>query len=385
MSSDASLPLALHLCCELGYGFLTNEQLKPGDRYGPPTTISDLAFIDRYTGRRESTLIFASVLRAFYEHADWSQLHAFFTKRYGPTQILVNRGARKLTAPTDFRYAGREVNSYAGKKITANFKTDPSSVGLPEDLVQQLAVAGRASRERTGRPDPQPIAIGSALSIAFGGGGYMDLVYAGKPPGKYEADIRTEEATGKGGRAQSWKEWAELWSVVADWVYECDATLLENHMFDMPHSYKCHPTDEERMALLRGIKMSRKLLGTDAINAADAVRDVFKQLARGPTKFQGLEWDFLELKIDPHSREKFYTRFGRRDPNAKKTVEDLTKPVALDGRNRPVYDDVGPTELKQCPDTYNGLDWESWMLSIKGGDVIIAITPFQVSPWSMHD
>lgn len=156
-------------------------------------------------------------------------------------------------------------------------------------------------------------------------------------------------------------------------------------MFNMSHSYKYEPSAEVLRGSLSGAKVPRKLLATDAINAADAVRDVFTQLARSPTDFQGIEWDFLDLRINPQGREKFYARFGRKDRNAEKAVQDLTKRVGLDGRNRPVYDEVSPTALKQCPDTYNGADWEPWLLSIEGGDVIIAITPFQVSPRSKHD
>lgn len=341
-------------------------------QFGQIVTISDLAFIDTYSGRYQSTLLFASIFRAFYEHDDWSQLCAFFTKRYSRSQMLVDRGARKLTRPAE--------SPYPDKKVTASFKTNPGSVDLPNDLVQRLAVAGRTSRGRMAGPDPQPVAIGPAMSIAFGGGGYMDLVYGGKPPGKYEEVVGTMPATKKEGRAQSWDEWAELWSLVADWVYEYDATSLENGIYNMPYRYKYAPSAEERKGLPLGAKIPRKLLGTDAINAADAVRDVFKQLACNPLKFQGIEWDFLEMKINPQGRERFYARFGRKDPDAEKIAEGLTLRVGLDGRSRPVYDDVSPVALKQCPDTYIGLDWESWVLSIKGGDVIIAITPFQVSP-----
>lgn len=67
-----------------------------------------------------------------------------------------------------------------------DFMTDPSSVGLPKDLVILLATAGRTSRSRLMGPDPQPCAISPAISVACGPGGYIDLSYAGRPPRQYK-------------------------------------------------------------------------------------------------------------------------------------------------------------------------------------------------------
>lgn len=122
------------------------------------------------------------------------------------------------------------------------------------------------------------------------------------------------------------------------------------------------------------------ILAMDAIEAADAVRNVFAQLAEDPTKFQGTEWDFLERRVKREVREKFYARFGRKDPDARTNVEGLTKPVGLREADRLDYNEVSPVALKPCPDTFNGLDWESWMLSIEDGDVVAIDTAFQVRP-----
>jgi hypothetical protein len=302
----------------------------------------------------------------------------------------VDREARKLTPPDDGGY-------YSEKMVTTNFKTDPSSVGLPKDLTAKLAAASIAVRGGMLGPDPQPTAIGPAISIAVGPGGYMDLVYAGQPPGKYpelqrvgdelfgwendkfQAIVGAMATTKKGGRKRCWAEWAELWSIVAEWVYEYDSTSLE-HLFISTHSFKYRLSDEEHASVPFGGKVPRKFLATDAINGADAVRDVFNQLAENPTRFQGIEWEFLELKFKDDLRDKFHARFGRKDPSTAKNIERLTQPAGLDRWDRLNYNEVSPVALKQCPGTFNGLDWESWMLSIEGGDVVVVNTLFQVSP-----
>ncbi|KAK6226117.1 hypothetical protein QIS74_02164 [Colletotrichum tabaci] len=387
MSSQASLPLGMHLRSPVTHNFLTNERWKPGEKYQEGRTARDFAFIDSGSGRSKSSLLFASIFRTFYEHPDWSQLHAFFVKRYGRSQILADREARKLGAPDG-------TIRQSAKKVTTNFRTDPGSVGLPSDLAPLLAAAGRAVRAGMLGPDPQTAAIGPAISLALGAGGYMDLVYAGEPPGKYPTrHLIGSELYGwqgdsfrpvagatsvarKGGRGRCWAEWAALWSVVAEWVYEHDATSLE-HLFLNGHSYKYSLSSEERASVPIGAKVPRKFLATDAIDAADAVRDVFKQLAESPNKFHGIEWDYLELNVKEEVREKFYERFGRRDPDARKNVEGLTRPVGLNSWSRLSYDEVSPVALKKCPESFNGLGWESWMLSIEGGDVVVVSTPFQ--------
>ncbi|KAK2018746.1 hypothetical protein LZ32DRAFT_599015 [Colletotrichum eremochloae] len=182
--------------------------------------------------------------------------------------------------------------------------------------------------------------------------------------------------TRKGGRGRCWAEWAELWSAAAEWVYEYEATALE-HFAASSYSYKYRLSDEERASVPVGAKVPRRFLATDAIDAADAVRDAFAQLAENPIKFQGIEWDFLELEAGREVMGRFHARFGRRDPDAKKNVESLARRAGLEGWNRLSYEEVSPVALKKCPDTFNGLDWESWMLSVQGGDVAVVNTLFQ--------
>ncbi|KAK1961956.1 hypothetical protein LY78DRAFT_720836 [Colletotrichum sublineola] len=206
----------------------------------------------------------------------------------------------------------------------------------------------------------------------------MDLVYySGQPPGKYPKrhrvgpelfewrddkflpGVSAMATTRKGGRGRCWAEWAELWSAAAEWVYD---TVSAN---------------EERASVPVGAKVPRRFLATDAIDAADAVRDAFAQLAENPIKFQGIEWDFLELEAGREVMGRFHARFGRRDPDAKKNVESLARRAGLEGWNRLNYEEVSPVALKKCPDTFKGLDWESWMLSVQGGDVAVVDTLFQ--------
>ncbi|SPN96525.1 uncharacterized protein DNG_00051 [Cephalotrichum gorgonifer] len=384
MACHASMPLALHLRSLVKGNAFTNEHYKPGEMYQEGRTLESFAFLDQRSGRADSTLLFASIFRIFYEHPDWSQLHTFFTKRYTRRQMLVDRAARTLVAPED------DLHPPRSKKVVTNFLTDPSSVGLPKDLAQKLGAAGKAVRAGIIGPDPQPAAIGPAISIAVGAGAYMELVYAGKPPGMYpelqrigpdlygwrDGKLRpviTATATAKrGGRGRVWEEWAELWTVVAEWVYEHDSTSLEN-LYLNHHTYKYRLSDEERRTKIGySRKLPRDILATDAIDAADAVRDVFAQLAANPIKFQGIEWGFLELLVGDEVQEEFYSRFGR-----KGNLEGLTRRIAPGGLNGPDYSEVSSVMLKRCPDTFNGLDWESWFLSIDGGDVVGVHTPFQ--------
>ncbi|KAK4141492.1 prion-inhibition and propagation-domain-containing protein [Dichotomopilus funicola] len=335
-------------------------------------SISQLAFIEQESERFKATLLFASILRSIYNHPDWSELHAFFTKRYSKSQTLSNRDACKLTAPADAIHN-------AGKTVVVDFNTDPSSVGLPRDLPAQLAAACRAARSTLVGPDPQPCSIGPAISVAMGGGAYMGLMYMGQPPGKYpERTLIAGQwygweggkhgvvagaiaTTNKGGRGRSWGEWADLWRAIAYWVYEYDATSLELHFLSV-HSYKYRPSDQERRNMGFGLRVPRQYLSTDAISAADAIR---------------IEWDYLEFEFEREEQEAFRARFGRKDADHKKTLEALVRPASLSHWDRLDYEDVSPVALKPCPDSFCGADWEAWLLSIEGGNVVVAKTPFQ--------
>ncbi|KAM5370207.1 hypothetical protein ACJZ2D_008610 [Fusarium nematophilum] len=329
---QVSIPLALHLRSPVRFNLLTSEHWNHGEKYQEGRSLQEFAFMDSHSGRYESTLLFASILRSIFNHPDWSQLHAFFTKRYSKSEMLShpNREACKLT-PT-----GGTARFTSNNWAIVHFKTDPSSVGLPQDLTVKLAKAGRTARGRLVGPDPQPCAIGPAISVAMGAAAYMDLAYGGHPPGEYPERhgigplVYGREGIGlqpvpKGGRGRTWADWAELWSIIAEWVYEYDATSLE--------------------------------------------------LAK-PMDFQGIEWDFLELEVEREVREAFFARFGKK-PDPSRRLEELVKPVVSNNWNALTYNDVSPVALKPCPESFRGADWETWLLSVEGGDVVVVKTLFQ--------
>lgn len=97
-------------------------------------SIGDFAFIDAQSQRFSATLQFGKILRALYEHPDWSQIYNFCSKRYSKREVFSNRSARVLK-PTEgaLRY---RLNTT--KAVTVNFNTDPSSIGLPQDFITQI-------------------------------------------------------------------------------------------------------------------------------------------------------------------------------------------------------------------------------------------------------
>ncbi|KAJ5369218.1 uncharacterized protein N7496_008978 [Penicillium cataractarum] len=362
---QVSLPLALHLSSPQTYNIITDERWKPGEklqRFG----LHDFAFIDQNSGRSTATLLFAAILRDIFNHPDWSQLHAFFSKRFPQGEKPTDATQRTLTPPKDQSWKQPEV---------VDFPTDPSSVGLPKDLVTLLATAGRTSRARLMGADPQPCAIGPAISVACGAGAYMDLTYAGRLPGQYEKmtyiggelygwkkdkfDVIASpiSTTEKGGRDRYWAEWEELWSVIAEWVYEYDSTSLQlGHLSS--HSFKYRLSPEEKSSFDQFGKIPRRYLKTDALAAAEAIHAVFAQLANEPQRFQGVEWEFLELSIPPE-----------RVPGPGQ--DSLAYGDSL------AYEEVSPMALKRCPNNCFGVSWEAWFLSIEGGDVVVVETIFQ--------
>ncbi|KAJ4234710.1 hypothetical protein NW759_001702 [Fusarium solani] len=378
---QVSIPLALHLRSPVRFNLLTNEHWNHGEKYQEGRSLQEFAFMDSHSGRYESTLLFASILRSIFNHPDWSQLHAFFTKRYSKSEMSShpNREACKLT-PT-----GGTARFTSNNWAIVHFKTDPSSVGLPQDLTVKLANAGRTARGRLVGPDPQPCAIGPAISVAMGAAAYMDLAYGGHPPGEYPERhgigplVYGREGIGlqpvpKGGRGRTWADWAELWSIIAEWVYEYDATSLELGLYRESYSYR--RSDKGRRKIPVGAKMPREYLGTDSIDAADAIHAVFSQLAAKPMDFQGIEWDFLELEVEREVREAFFARFGKK-PDPSRRLEELVKPVVSNNWNALTYNDVSPVALKPCPESFRGADWETWLLSVEGGDVVVVKTLFQ--------
>jgi hypothetical protein len=248
-------------------------------------------------------------------------------------------------------------------------------------------------------PDPQPAAIGPAISLACGAGAYMDLIYAGQTPGSYHELTSIngslygwENGTFRalttpladpnpvrkqGGRGRYWAEWAALWRAISDWIYEHDVTALQLG-FISTYSHKYRLSNEEDRSFDHFGKVPREFFETDAVSAADAVRDVFTQLAAEPGRFQGIEWAYLELDTPERVREGFYSRFGC-DPGsvggASMRFAELLRVTG--GQNTLVYDEVSPAALKRCPATVHGAEWEAWLLSIEGGDVVIVETIFQ--------
>lgn len=166
--------------------------------------------------------------------------------------------------------------------------------------------------------------------------------------------------------------------MIGDWIYEVDATSI--HEFGGSYTYKY---DEENNETFVGLKCPRKYLQTDAIHGADGIRDVFGQFIETPKKFHGIEWEFLELEADPDVQTAFLARFGPKPADAAKMLDDMRRNVSPTTYYRLGYNDVPPNRLRPCPETYNGINWERWMLSIEGGCVIAVDTVFQVS--TLHD
>jgi hypothetical protein len=124
-------------------------------------------------------------------------------------------------------------------------------------------------------------------------------------------------------------------------------------------------------------EMPRKFLQTDAIRGADAFRDVFDQFIDTPTKFHGIEWVFLDLEATKYINSVFLARFGPK-PVIARMADNMLRRVSLESHDTLSYKAVSPTQLRPCPQTYNGVGWERWILSIKGGCIVRVDTVFQV-------
>lgn len=346
--------------------------------------------IEALHDRPSASALFASVLRDLFNHPDWSQVQDFFTKRYAPgcepsTSEEENK-ARTLSPPATY------ATPQAKKPKVVDFRTDVDSIGLPPHIPERLCIAGRIFRLTRG-PDPLYAAIAPAIGMAVGPGAYMDLLYEGRAPGRYldgETSRRRNEDHKAGnpststdkrdGRGRTWDEWAHLCAALADWVYEHDAAWLEMGVLDTNRQrYKRPLGPEEQQRISLAARVPRECLATDSIDAADAVRDVFRQLADRPLAFQGTEWGFLELEVPLTLSNAFYARFGRELAGARREGDRLGRLVDPGKWYNPDYSWVGKRALKACPDTYRGSDWEAWLLSIEGGDVLVVRTLFQVS------
>lgn len=283
-----------------------------------------------------------------------------------------NRSARVLKPSKESMTLG-----YNLKDATVNFNTDISTVGLPQDFIEQLKQATLKSVKRMCGPDPLNCSIGPAISVGIGAASYMDLKYCGNRPGTYVPPLARVMATSNlGGRGRRPEEWKALWEVIADWVYEMEATSIVK--FAGSNSYKRRLTEAERGEMSPFAKVPRKFLQTDAIQGADAFRDMFEQFIDTPTNFHGIEWDFLDLEADEYVKGVFLARFGPK-PDIARMADDMLRRVSLESYDTLSYKAVSPTQLRPCPQTYNGIDWERWMLSIQGGCVVRVDTIFQVS------
>ncbi|KFY63488.1 hypothetical protein V496_03936 [Pseudogymnoascus sp. VKM F-4515 (FW-2607)] len=368
---QVSIPLGLHLKCQVLYDIFSNTRWNPGEKYIETRSLNDFNFIDSQSKRFGATIQFGQILRLLYEHPDWSQIHSFCSKRYSKREMLSNRSARVLKPSKDAASYGFKL-----KDSTVNFNTDISSAGLPQDFIEQLSQATAKSVGGMLGPDPLNCSIGPAISVGIGAASYMDLIYGGNRPGAYVTlpPGRGITVIKQGGCGRTSEEWKALWEVIGDGVYENEATSLVK--FGGSNTYKRTPTKAESKAMYPGAKVPRSLLRTDAIRGADAVRDVFKQFIDTPTKFHGIEWDFLDLEANKEVNAAFLARFGPK-PAIARMADDMLRRVSLGSSDILSYKPVSPTQLRSCPQTYNWIDWERWILAIEGGCIVRVDTVFQ--------
>ena len=354
-----SSPLALHLHRPSG------QHLEGREIYTDGTTVADYHFIDQLGERGRSTVRFASILRALYDHPDWSQIHAFCTKRYSRFEDLSTRGARVL-----------EIGYPHNRTVKVRFNTDPSLIGLPKSLIQDIGIATQKARHRVVGPDPLFCATGPAISVAMGGGAFMDLIYAGNAPGAILTHaIKEPLADSKRcGRRRTLQEWRDIWAVIGDWVYENEATTIAK--LGGTYSYKGNRSVSQRV----GGRVPRENLQTDPIRGADAIRDMFEQISSNVTHFQGIECDFLALEEYDEIEWSFEERFGPKPADRTKYAQDLLRSVQRPGFPHNDIMAMHPARIRRCPATFQGLDWEKWFLSIDGGSVVVVDTVFQVRP-----
>ncbi len=345
--------------------------------------------IEAHHDRAYASALLSSVFRDLFNHPDWSQLHDFFTKRYAPscepsTSEEENK-TRTLAPPATY------ATPQAKKPKIVDFRTDVDSIGLPPHIPERLSIASRIFRLATG-PDPLYAAIAPAIGMAVGPGAYMDLLYKHRAPGgcldgetisrrnENHKAVSSPTSAKRDGCGRSWDEWAHLCAALADWLYEHDAAWLEMGVLDTNRQRYKHPLQpEEQQRISLAARVPREYLATDTIDAADAVRDVFRQLADQPLVFQGSEWGFLKLEVPVTVSDAFYARFGTELAGAGREGDRLGRLVDPGKWYNPDYSSVGKRALKACPDTYRGSDWEAWLLSIEGGDVVVVRTLFQVS------
>jgi hypothetical protein len=175
-----SFPLALQLRTPVRHGPLTDARRRgeSGSRDAKNYQDGFTSSPSRIDTRGTPPAASSHPSCAIFNHPDWSELHAFFTKRYGDPsgQPVADEEKRVLKAPTGHALHGQKL-------ATVHFRTDPDSVGLSSELAEHLGFARRAMSCSSG-PDPITTAIGPAIGMAVGAGAYIDLVYGCFAPGK---------------------------------------------------------------------------------------------------------------------------------------------------------------------------------------------------------
>lgn len=216
-------------------------------------------------------------------------------------------------------------------------------------------------------PDPLPLTLGTAIGVGVGVEGIMDLCYAGCAPGEYNMPY-PPRGVSKGGRGRTWQEWVNLWSVVGDWVYEYESVRFK--LLGGTYWLKKPLSHEETRKILSSKKPPRDVLWTDAVRGTDSLTDVFREIAEEPVKFQGWEWDYVIFNLPEAMKNSFMARFC--------LGKEILAVVEIPKESKRVADDVLPSRQRKCPETFSGREWEEWMWSVRGGDVVVPRTFFQV-------
>lgn len=86
----------------------------------------------------------------------------------------------------------------------------------------------------------------------------------------------------------------------------------------------------------------------------------------------------MELEATKYVNAVILARF-RPKPAIARMADDMLRRVSLGSHDTLSYKAVSPTQLRPCPQTCNGIDWERWILSIEGGCIVRVDTIFQVS------
>ncbi|KAL3483870.1 hypothetical protein BJX62DRAFT_244470 [Aspergillus germanicus] len=273
-----SLPLALHLRSPVTYNIFTKEHWKPGEKFDQGRTLNDFSFLDHHSDRGKATILFAEILRAIFSHPDWSQLHDFFSTRY-PESDGSDRSdsddESENDASTHPEAATRTLQPFDDsdrdeKPSIVHFRTDLESVPRTSARSSQQPAPPReleCSDLNRSPPQSTPGSYHEVTSIngtlhGWQNGSFCTLI----------TPIRDSTA-GKGGRARYWAEWALLWTVIADWVYEHDVEALQLGLISS-YSHKYQVSDEEGWAIDWFGKIPREAFYARFGNRADSAASI---------------------------------------------------------------------------------------------------------------